>query len=127
MSAKLCRVKPLAATASPVNALSSDITTGMSAPPMGSTNATPSTSARTISEMNENGTEATARTAIAKPRIAAASTPFTSCWPGYVMGVPVISSCSLAKATMLPANEMDPMMMVNTLGKASAIAGLRPK
>ena len=43
------------------------------------------------------------------------------------MGVPVISSCSFAKATMLPANEIEPMTMLKTLGKASANAGLRPK
>ena len=82
MRAKLLRVKPLAATARPVNALRSEITTGMSAPPMGSTNATPRTSARIIRDMNEKGTEAMARTAITKPTIAAASRPFTSCWPG---------------------------------------------
>src|SRR5258708_38478513 len=43
------------------------------------------------------------------------------------MGVPVISSWSLAKATMLPANEIDPMTMLKTLGNASAKAGCRPK
>ena len=80
--AKLLSVNPLAATASPVNAFSSEITTGMSAPPMGSTNATPSTSARTISETKENGIDATASTAMTKPRIAAARRPLTTCWPG---------------------------------------------
>ena len=43
------------------------------------------------------------------------------------MGVPVISSCSLAKATMLPANETDPMTMLNTLGNAIVKAGCSPK
>ena len=41
----LCRTKPVAEAASPVNALRSEITTGMSAPPIGSTNITPKTSA----------------------------------------------------------------------------------
>ncbi len=59
-----------------------------------------------------------ASTAMTKPTIAAARRPFTICWPGYVMGVPVISSCSFAKATMLPANEIEPMTMLNTLGNA---------
>ena len=36
---------PVIATAKPVNELSSEITTGMSAPPIGSTNSTPSSSA----------------------------------------------------------------------------------
>ena len=49
--AKLSRMKPEAATARPVKALSSEITTGMSAPPMGSTKATPSTSASTSSAL----------------------------------------------------------------------------
>ena len=103
------------------------MTTGMSAPPIGSTNATPRTSARTMRDTNENGTEATARTAITKPTIAAASSPLTSCWPGYVIGVPVISSCSFANATMLPANETDPMTMLKTLGKATVKVGCSPK
>ena len=75
-------VKPLAATARPVNALSSEITTGMSAPPIGSTKATPNTSASTISPTNENGTDAIASTAMTKPMIAAAIRPFTTCCPG---------------------------------------------
>ena len=41
--------KPVAAAARPVNAFSSEITTGMSAPPIGSTKRTPKTSAPTMS------------------------------------------------------------------------------
>ena len=82
IKAKLLSVNPLAATARPVNALSSEMTTGISAPPIGSTNATPRTRARTIKEMKENGIDATARTAMTKPRIAAARIPLTICWPG---------------------------------------------
>ena len=37
--------KPVIATAKPVNELSSEMTTGMSAPPIGSTNSTPNISA----------------------------------------------------------------------------------
>jgi len=80
--AKLLSRKPLAATASPVNALSREMTTGMSAPPIGSTNATPRIRARTIKEMKENGIDATASTAMTKPRIAAARMPLTICCPG---------------------------------------------
>ena len=40
---------PVGAAARPVNAFSSEITTGMSAPPIGSTNSTPKTSAPRIS------------------------------------------------------------------------------
>ena len=45
MRTLLWRTKPVADAASPVKALSSEITTGMSAPPIGSTNMTPNTSA----------------------------------------------------------------------------------
>ena len=82
ISAKLFRVKPVAATARPVHALSSEMTTGMSAPPIGSTNATPRTSASTISGRKARGTDAMASTTIAKARIAAAITPLTTCWRG---------------------------------------------
>ena len=44
MSALLCSTNPVAATASPVNEFRSEITTGMSAPPMGVTMSTPKTS-----------------------------------------------------------------------------------
>ena len=36
-------------------------------------------------------------------------------WPGYVIGRPVISSWSFAKATMLPANETEPMSAERTI------------
>ena len=43
-----CRTNPVAAAASPVNAFRSEITTGMSAPPIGSTNTTPNSAATRI-------------------------------------------------------------------------------
>ena len=43
MSRSLSRTKPDAATARPVNEFSSEMSTGTSAPPMGSTKITPST------------------------------------------------------------------------------------
>jgi len=46
ISAGLPITKPLKPTARPVKALSSEITTGMSAPPIGITSTTPSASAR---------------------------------------------------------------------------------
>ena len=47
ISRSLSSTKPDAATARPVNEFSSEIRTGTSAPPMGSTKITPSTSAST--------------------------------------------------------------------------------
>ncbi len=49
MRTLLSSSKPVAATARPVNAFSSEITTGMSAPPIGSTNRTPKRSDAPIS------------------------------------------------------------------------------
>ena len=45
ISAQLPMTNPAMATAVPVNAFSSEMTTGMSAPPIGSTIVTPNTSA----------------------------------------------------------------------------------
>ena len=45
MSTLLSSAKPVTATATPVNEFNSEITTGMSAPPIGSTPSTPSSSA----------------------------------------------------------------------------------
>ena len=47
ISSALSSTNPDAATASPVNEFSSEMSTGTSAPPMGSTKITPSTSAST--------------------------------------------------------------------------------
>ena len=52
ISAQLPMTKPAMATAVPVNAFSSEITTGMSAPPIGITIETPNTSAATITTIS---------------------------------------------------------------------------
>ena len=38
-----------------------------------------------------------------------------TCWPGYMIGRPPISSRSLAKAIRLPANETLPMRAERTI------------
>jgi hypothetical protein len=53
MRAVLSSTNPVDAAASPVHAFSSEITTGMSAPPIGSTKSTPSTAAPTISSTSQ--------------------------------------------------------------------------
>ena len=50
ISAELSITNPAMATAVPVRAFSSEITTGMSAPPIGNTMVTPRTSATAISD-----------------------------------------------------------------------------
>ena len=79
IKAKLLRTNPLAATESPVKALRREITTGMSAPPIGMTKATPSTSASRSSGMKKTACEPIARFATASATIAIASRALTTC------------------------------------------------
>ena len=108
ISRSLSSTKPDAATASPVKEFSSEISTGTSAPPMGSTKMTPSTSdSPRMIQTNAMFPVTSARmiiTAMATPTSA-----LMTCWPGYVIGRPVISSWSLTKATALPEKDTDPM------------------
>ena len=110
--------KPVIATATPVNELSSEITTGMSAPPIGSTKSTPSSSAA-ASKREESPRRQRVRRCTtnqtAKPDDArAATSALTTCCPGYVIGRPVISSCSLRNATIEPAKLIAPMIAEST-------------
>ena len=109
-----CRTKPVAAAARPVNAFSREITTGMSAPPIGSTNRIPnSPAAPTIATriQKRTSTIAQAPSPIAPARRAA----FPNFCAGYVIGRPDTSSCSFANATIEPANEIDPMIAETTV------------
>ena len=109
ISTLFASTKPVEAVARPVNAFRSEITTGMSAPPIAITICTPSTSA----------------TAIATPSSAWLSWPVAStthsdqhdreqpgrdrpAGPGATTGDPVISSCSLPKAIIEPAKLIEP-------------------
>ena len=75
--------KPLAATASPVKAFSSEITTGMSAPPIGSTKRTPKSSAAPTSTQSSHSSLDAADERDARARAATEdAAPFTNCWPG---------------------------------------------
>ena len=111
-----CSTKPVAAAASPVNAFSSEITTGMSAPPIGSTNTTPKTaqrrrSAATSSQLARRPPSPRRRAQSSRRRASA----FPTCWPGNVIGRPLISSCSFPNATIEPANEIEPTSAENTI------------
>ena len=67
ISATLSSAMPAAAADRPVKALSSEITTGMSAPPIGSTNMLPSSAAETSSRMNSPSDSEPAAIATAEP------------------------------------------------------------
>ncbi len=81
ISRLLSSVKPDAATARPVNELSSEIRTGTSAPPIGSTKMTPSTRDRTRT-IHSTGVDAVTRTVRTRARMASPTMALMTCWPG---------------------------------------------
>ncbi len=100
--------KPVEAAARPVNAFNSEITTGMSAPPMGRTSRTPKRRAPITSTIAQTpASVAPARTPT--PTSARNRTPFTTCWPAKTIGRPGSSSCSLPNAIRLPEKLIDPI------------------
>jgi hypothetical protein len=107
ISAVLLSTKPVEAAASPVNALSSEITTGMSAPPIGSTKRNPKTSAPSISKASQMPSSVTAVSAIA-PRSVSANNATVRFWAGARIGRPGTSSCSFPNATRLPQKLTEP-------------------
>ena len=80
----LCSTKPVAAAARPVKAFSSEITTGMSAPPIGSTNRTPN-SERGDDQQPTSSHCVSAPATIATPSATSAdaiTSALTTFWPG---------------------------------------------
>ncbi len=49
------------------------------------------------------------------PTISEPKSALTTCCAGYVIGRPVINSCSLRKAMMLPENEIAPIAVESTI------------
>ena len=82
ISRLLLSVKPEAATARPVNEFSSEISTGTSAPPMGSTKMTPSTSDSTAVTIISGTLSVTMRGHGQGRRWPRPTRPLTTCWPG---------------------------------------------
>ena len=87
ISATLSSEKPAAAAERPVNAFSSEITTGMSAPPIGSTTRLPRIAAPTSTRMKRpcDGSSEVARTTQATSSPTKSSALIT-CWPGTAIG-----------------------------------------
>ena len=120
MSTFSWRTNPVAAAARPVNAFRSEITTGISAPPIGRTNSTPKTAAAPIIAQITQPCSVPATIETASVRAPRATRALTTCWPGYVIGRPLRSSCSFANATSEPANEIAPMSPENATDTASS-------
>ncbi len=94
ISTTLSSANPAAAAASPVNAFSSEITTGMSAPPIGSTKRLPSTAEPISTPMKIacEGSSWLIDSETQAARIAASRIPLKMCWPGSRIGRPETSS-----------------------------------
>jgi hypothetical protein len=73
--------KPVAAAARPVKALRSEITTGMSAPPIGKTKSTPKTSAPASMIQSSHWRSAPATIAAPMPTSVRKTAALTSFWP----------------------------------------------
>ena len=118
--ARLLIAKPSAATARPVKEFKSEITTGISAPPMGMTIATPKNKAR--QNMTMNAVLALPLDALNvsqphNPRITSKMRPFRKFWPGNVCGFSNFPS-SFRYAMMLPENESEPISVANSIEPA---------
>jgi hypothetical protein len=107
---------PVAAAERPVKALSSEMTTGMSAPPIGSTTKLPNTAAATSSTMIRISRSEPATIATAQATATARSARLTNCCARpIVIGRPGSSSWSLAKAMFEPQKLTEPTMAAKRL------------
>ncbi|GAB3888477.1 hypothetical protein GCM10029964_056190 [Kibdelosporangium lantanae] len=104
------------ATAVPVNALSSEMTTGMSAPPMGSTMVTPNASAARISRSSAVRLAGSITSQVMPVAKTSPSRTLTGRAPGNTMGRLGIRPCSLPAATSDPANVTTPIRMSSAAG-----------
>ena len=115
ISAGLLSATPVAAAESPVKAFSSEITTGMSAPPIGSTTRLPRIAAAISIRMNISCECEPATIATPHATAPAAIRPLTSCcWRPSVIGRPGRSSWSLPKAMLEPQKETEPTIAANS-------------
>ena len=126
--ATLSSANPAAAAESPVNAFSSEITTGMSAPPIGSTNRMPE-HRRGDQDRDEQALRR-ARVVVGREHDAAGEDPdqqepLMMCWPGNRIGRPEISSWSLPKAMFEPQKETEPTTIENRIG-INTSSGMSP-
>ena len=113
--AVLFSARPAAAAESPVSALRSEITTGMSAPPIGSTTSTPSTAAITSSPMTQISGAPPSPATTAQAMAPSSSRPLTTCCarPSPI-GRPGRISWSLPNAISEPQNEIEPTIAENS-------------
>ena len=124
----LFKATPVAAADSPVNALSSEITTGMSAPPIGSTTMLPRSAETTrIPRMNSAWEWDPANRMTALSTAIVNNARFKMVWlaPGSLIGRPGRISCNLPKAMFDPQKLIDPTIAPNS-SKSSVRSGKKP-
>ena len=115
ISAGLFSAIPVAAADRPVKAFSSEITTGMSAPPIGSTTALPSSAAQISMPMNSPSECAPAAMSTPAASARISSSRLTICWAEpSVIGLPGRISWSFPKAMFEPQKETEPTIAANS-------------
>ena len=130
--AVLFSAKPAAAADNPVIALRSEITTGISAPPIGSTTISPSTPAAAsrpiIHHSGAPPPGCAAMPITTAEAIAASSSRMLSGCCAFLIpiGRPGRISCSLPNATSDPQNEIEPMIAANSDATTMCAVGDSP-
>ena len=131
--AVLFNARPAAAADKPVIALSSEITTGMSAPPMGNTTIRPSAPAAASRPIIHHSDTPPVSGCAPRPiTIAAAIAAISSsrligcCALPKPIGDPEMISCSLPNAMIEPQNEIDPMIAANSDATTMCTVGDSP-
>ena len=114
ISAQFWMTNPAIATAVPVNALSSEITTGMSAPPIGSTISTPNASEASTTSSSA-GRLAVVSMYAAEPSATTISARLIARPPLISTGEPVMRPWSLPAAISDPVNVTEPMSTSSTV------------
>ena len=117
---------PVAAAASPEYELSSETTTGMSAPPMGITSRTPRTRAAAARAKYISGVGSPAANATPAASMPRKSTALAVFCNGNTTGLPVTTPCSLPKAMKLPDRVTAPISVPRTIVAAEAAAKSPP-
>ncbi len=117
ISRLFCTINPEAQAAMPEYEFNRQITTGMSAPPIGITNMIPRASARadTIPRYNSAlGADVLRANKMPSSRVVPTTAEVTICWPVYMMGLPEMNfSSSLAQAMREPEKVMAPITAVS--------------
>ena len=121
MSMLLDRTKPVAAAARPEQEFSVEITTGISAPPIGMTNKIPSSRAiaRMASKPVLNAGLIMTTMPIVRNRVK--SSTFSNRWALNTTGADLTTPCSLPKATRLPVKVTAPMKRLITMEMITSI------